>query len=97
MVIYGRDQKLTTMNSIFTWQFLVTAGSGARINRRSSAFLSTYLKYGELMSVEGHEGELDWSNGPPNYKLIYLLKHIGKWTNESTWYSHNRYGNRRRI
>lgn len=95
MAIYRTDTKSTTLGSIFTWQFITNGGSAARVNRRASRLQANVVRHGELMSISGIEGEPDWAIGPPLCKFVYLMQLIKERTNESTWYSHNRYGNRR--
>lgn len=95
MAIYRTDTKSTTLGSIFTWQFITNGGSGARVNRRASRLEANVIPHGELMSIEEYEGERDKSNSPPLCKCVYLMQLIKERTNESTWHSHNRYGNRR--
>jgi len=34
------DTEYTTVNSIFTWEFILSGGSGARVNRRASTYNS---------------------------------------------------------
>jgi hypothetical protein len=36
MAHYKTNTKFTTLNSVFTWVFILCAGSGARVNRRMS-------------------------------------------------------------
>lgn len=97
MAIYRTDTQSTTVKSIFTWQFITSGSSAARINRRLSRLEANVVRHGELMSISGTEGEPDWAIGPPLCKCVYLMQLIKERTNESTWYSHNRYGNRRRL
>ena len=36
MAHYRTDTEFTTVNSIFTWSFIIGGGNGARVNRRRS-------------------------------------------------------------
>lgn len=66
MAYYETDTEYTTVNSIFTWGFILHGGNGARVNRRSSRTKAAERPINMMIYMASLQNP---PSGPPAFSL----------------------------
>jgi len=72
MAHYRTDKEFTTVNSVFTWAFILCGGNGARVNRRISKCLAKRRAINSGVAIYWIRKNSDLQNppsGPPIFSL----------------------------